>query len=133
MPHNFSFVDPLNKNSSFSSFSKCILNKWNLYEFDESSRPYFQFYINLVELLAMIHVILYPSLFSVFKCLLLLVPYVCLFVWGFSSHSRIFHSYGDVTITGKGLQFWPMLGTYGHWAMRVLYRATPTVTRGIRL
>mgnify|MGYP003691732393 CR=1 FL=1 len=26
------------------------------------------------------------------------------FVWGFSSHSRIFHSYGDVTITGEGLQ-----------------------------
>ena len=25
-----------------------------------------------------------------------------LFVWGFSSHSRIFHSYGDVTITGEG-------------------------------
>ena len=25
-------------------------------------------------------------------------------VWGFSSHSRIFHSYGDVTIAGKGLQ-----------------------------
>ena len=28
----------------------------------------------------------------------------CLFVWGFSSNSRIFHSYGDVTFTGKGLQ-----------------------------
>ena len=26
------------------------------------------------------------------------------FVWGFTSHSRIFHSYGDVTITGEGLQ-----------------------------
>ena len=37
------------------------------------------------------------------------------FVWGFSSHSKIFHSYGDVTITGKGLQIltyirhsWPL-------------------------
>ena len=29
---------------------------------------------------------------------------VCLFVWGFSSHSRIFHSHGDVTIAGEGLQ-----------------------------
>ena len=30
--------------------------------------------------------------------------FVCLFVClGFSSHLRIFHSYGDVTITGKGL------------------------------
>ena len=27
----------------------------------------------------------------------------CLF-WGFPSHSRIFHSYGDVTITSEGLQ-----------------------------
>ena len=36
--------------------------------------------------------------------------FVCLFVWGLSSHSRIFHSYGyvngdgDVTIAGKRLQ-----------------------------
>ena len=30
--------------------------------------------------------------------------FICLFVWGLSFHSRIFHSYGDVTITGKGLQ-----------------------------
>ena len=28
--------------------------------------------------------------------------FVCLFVWGFSSNSRIFHSYGDVTIAAKG-------------------------------
>ena len=26
----------------------------------------------------------------------------CLFVWGLSSHSRIFHSCGDVIITGEG-------------------------------
>ena len=31
--------------------------------------------------------------------------FVCLFVClGISSHSRIFHSYGDVTIAGEGLQ-----------------------------
>ena len=30
--------------------------------------------------------------------------FVCLFVWGFSSHSRIFHSYGDVTIASEWLQ-----------------------------
>ena len=29
--------------------------------------------------------------------------FVCLF-WGLSSHSRIFHSYGDVTIADEGLQ-----------------------------
>ena len=39
----------------------------------------------------------------------------CLFFWGFSSYSRIFYSYGDVTITGEGLQIltfarhsWPL-------------------------
>ena len=34
------------------------------------------------------------------------VPFttLTLFARGSSSHSRIFHSYGDVTITGEGLQ-----------------------------
>ena len=30
--------------------------------------------------------------------------FVCLFVLGLPSYSRTFHSYGDVTITGEGLQ-----------------------------
>ena len=41
--------------------------------------------------------------------------FVCLFVWSLSSHSRIFHSYGDVIISGEGLQIlacvlysWPL-------------------------
>ena len=41
--------------------------------------------------------------------------FVCSFVWVFSSHSRIFHSYGNVTICGEGLQIltyarpsWPL-------------------------
>ena len=29
--------------------------------------------------------------------------------------------------------FWPMLGTHGHWALKVFKPATPTVTLGIRL
>ena len=33
----------------------------------------------------------------------------------------------------KGCKFWPILGTHGQWAMSVFKRATPTVTRGIRL
>ena len=40
---------------------------------------------------------------------------VFFFVWGFSSHLRIFHLYGDVTIAGEGLQIltyarhvWPL-------------------------
>ena len=40
-----------------------------------------------------------------------------LFVWSSSSHSRIFHSYGDVTIIEEGC-FWPILGTHDHWALR---------------
>ena len=52
--------------------------------------------------------------------------FVCLFVWGFTSHSSIFNSFLDVTITGRGLQI--LLVTHGYWAVRVLYRATPTVT-----
>ena len=41
--------------------------------------------------------------------------FLFLFVWGLSSHSRIFHSYGNVTITGGGLKIltyawhsWPL-------------------------
>ena len=30
--------------------------------------------------------------------------FVCVFVWGFSSHLRIFHTYGDVTIADEALQ-----------------------------
>ena len=59
--------------------------------------------------------------------------YICLFDWSYSSNSRIFHSFGDVTIAWKSCKFWPMLGTYGHWAVRVLQRATPIVTRDICL
>ena len=38
--------------------------------------------------------------------------FVCLFVCLFS-HSRIFHLYGDVTLTGA------LIGTHSHWAVRV--------------
>ena len=34
-----------------------------------------------------------------------------LFVWGFSTHSRISPSFGDVTVTGERLPTWPMLST----------------------
>ena len=61
--------------------------------------------------------------------------FVCLFVsLLYSYHSRIFHSYRDVTMIGKGLQTL----TYAqhplsHWTVKVLLRATPTMTRDIRL
>ena len=32
--------------------------------------------------------------------------FVCLFAWSFSSHLRIFYSYGDFTIAGEWLQIW---------------------------
>ena len=32
-----------------------------------------------------------------------------LFAWAFTSNLRIFHSYGDVTITGEGLQFFTFI------------------------
>ena len=47
---------------------------------------------------------------NIFKC----NQSPCLIVWGLLSHSRIFHSYGDVTITGaNGFNVLPLLGTYG--------------------
>ena len=51
--------------------------------------------INVIYILLIhcqLHIILRNKYF-VFDC-----------VWGLSSHSRIFHSYGNVTIAGKGLQ-----------------------------
>ena len=57
---------------------------------------------------------------GLFVCLFVLLYFFCLFVWGFSSHSRIFHSFGDVTIVGGGLQLltydqhsWPFTVTLG--------------------
>ena len=38
---------------------------------------------------------------------------VCLLVWRLSSHSLIHHSYGDVTIIGKGLQILTLCLTRG--------------------
>jgi hypothetical protein len=54
-------------------------------------------------------------------------------IYCFAFRSRIFHSYEDVTIAGKGLvaKFKPMLGAQGLWAGN-LYRITPAVTRGLR-
>ena len=38
----------------------------------------------------------------------------CLCVWGFSSHLRISHSYGDFTIAGEGLQILTYARIHGH-------------------
>ena len=44
--------------------------------------------------------------------------FVCL---DFSSHSKIFHSF-TTPLPVKGRKFLPVLGTYGHWTVRVLCR-----------
>ena len=68
---------------------------------------------------------------------------VCLFVWGFSSHSRIYHPYGDVIIAGEGLQIltcaqhlWPLSSegslachTYCIVHLRGPVTLTPTAVR----
>ena len=56
-----------------------------------------------------------------------------LFVWGFSSHSRFFTHMETSLLLGKGCTFWPILGTHGYWAMRILLCATPTLTMDIHL
>ena len=33
-----------------------------------------------------------------------LLLFICLLVWGLSSHSRMYHSHGDLTIASEGLQ-----------------------------
>ena len=60
------------------------------------------------------HAALKPSQHCTIYWLMVFLCFFC-FVWGFSSHSRIFHSYGDVTITNEGLQIltyarhsWPL-------------------------
>jgi hypothetical protein len=55
-----------------------------------------------------------------------------LIIYGFTSRSRIFHLYGDVTIAGEGAaKFRPMFGAQGLWAGKDLYRTTPAVTRDL--
>ena len=71
---------------------------------------------------------------NVFNSRLFVILFVCLFVClSLSSHSRIFHSYEDVTIEGEGLQILTYAGTHGYWAVWVLQRATPTMTRAYPL
>jgi hypothetical protein len=55
-------------------------------------------------------------------------------IYRFTSRSRIFHLYGDVTVTGEGwraAKFRPMLSAQGLWGGRDLYRATPAVTQDL--
>ena len=61
------------------------------------------------------------------KCIALFVS------WGFSFHSRIFHLYGDVTITSEWLQILTYARLSIPWAVSGLKHVTPNEIRGIRL
>ena len=62
-----------------------------------------------------------------------ILMFVCLFLWTFSP-TREFFTYMETSqLIAKGCNFLPIFGTYGHWAVRVLKRATPMVTRVICL
>ena len=50
--------------------------------------------------------------------------FVCLFVWGLSSNSKIFHSYGDASITGEGLQ----ILTYARHSCLAVELSLPVLT-----
>ena len=55
-----------------------------------------------------------------FVCLFVFLC-VCLFVLGgLLSHSRIFSYMETPPLPGKGCKVWPMLGSHGHWAVKVL-------------
>ena len=63
--------------------------------------------------------------------------FVCWFVWIFSTHSICFTHFETSPFSliktpplpVKGCKSWPLLGSHGHWAVRVLLRVTPNVTR----
>ena len=61
------------------------------------------------------------------------VLFVCLFVWRFSPHSKNFHSFVDVIMTGE----WPQILIYAPhlWPLKSegSLTATPTLTWGILL
>ena len=60
--------------------------------------------------------------------------FVCSFrlFWAYRPTRKFFTHMETSPLPVKGCKFLPMLGTHGHWAVTVLMRATPTVTRGIR-
>ena len=72
------------------------------------SKPVFYFRFVCIRILTTFFVCFFVCLLLVF-CL-----FVCL------SHSRIFHPFETSPLPVKAFPFWPLLGTHGHWAVRVL-------------
>ena len=68
---------------------------------------------------------------TIFRAASLSYLFVCLY--GVYSPTREFFFHMETSpLPVKGCIFWPMLGTNGHWAVRVPWHATPTVTQDIR-
>ena len=61
------------------------------------------------------------------------IIFVCLFFGVYRPTQNFFTHMETSPLPVKDCKFWSMLGTHDYWAVRVLWRATPTVTRGIRL
>ena len=59
--------------------------------------------------------------------------WICLFFEVFCPTREFFTHLETSPLPVKGWKFWPILGTYCHWAVRGLWRATPTVTWDICL
>ena len=87
------------------------------------------------------------TVISVYNGFIVGFLFVCLFVWCLLSHSRIFHSYGDVTIIGEGLQIlthawhspkidpWHshLLPSASQWSCHYLFLRLWSVAAGIRI
>ena len=63
--------------------------------------------------------------YNLYMCTIIIASWNCLFLM---SRSRIFYSYGDVTIKGEGLKCLRMHITWGPLRGRGPYCATPVVT-----
>ena len=80
---------------SWKKKSNCQFQLSNALRGNINNLKHFFFHVNS-------YIYAIPIIFSPLVCNVCL--FVSLFVWGFSSHSRIFHSYGDANMTGEGLQ-----------------------------
>ena len=58
------------------------------------------------------------------------VSFICICLFGVLRPTREFFTDFEMSpLPVNGYKFLPMLGTHGHWSVRVLQRTTPSVTR----
>ena len=65
--------------------------------------------------------------------IVIICMFVCLFIWDFRATREFFTHKEMSPLPMTGCKFGPIPGTHVHGSVRVPLRATPTVTRGIRL